>query len=277
MKSTHTLPRPPLPPPILISKKFRSYDKAIRDVWETYQFLRFYAPILHNLVKTGKVPRFVSVSLGKASGLRAQNPKNTIGTISHLLGQVSPQRSVISSVAHTESFLQYLMIRVLRDHPQRLLSGSQIEQGPRELKLLDIVINSSDKWEMLDRVIEERVRGLFYGAPSDFFLKDKAKLEFGDYFRVHCPQAIESYTEITARRNLLMHNDGRIDRKYLREIPSSTFVLGQKVTIDETYLKKSLFILRGLCAIAGVLVCERIYNNKVPSGVMLERKNSFAP
>jgi hypothetical protein len=30
-----TTPTPPLPPPILISKRFRIYDKAIRDIWES--------------------------------------------------------------------------------------------------------------------------------------------------------------------------------------------------------------------------------------------------
>jgi len=41
---------PPFPPPILISKRFKVYDKAIRDIWESYQFLRFYLPVLHTLI-----------------------------------------------------------------------------------------------------------------------------------------------------------------------------------------------------------------------------------
>jgi hypothetical protein len=51
-----TLPAPPLPPPILISKRFKIYDKAIRDIWESYQFHRFYMPILHTLIKKEKIP-----------------------------------------------------------------------------------------------------------------------------------------------------------------------------------------------------------------------------
>lgn len=130
---------------------------------------------------------------------------------------------------------------------------------------------------MLERVIEEKVRSLFYGAPSDFFVKDKAKLGFGDHFSKHFAGAIAQYAEITARRNVLIHNDGRVDRKYLREVPGIALTLGQKVDVDAEYLRSTLTTLRGLCAHAGVLVCERAYDNKVPSGIMLTRQKAFKP
>jgi hypothetical protein len=167
------------------------------------------------------------------------------------------------------------MTRVLRDFPGRLATGAQIEQGTRELKLLEIIVNSSDKAEMIEKLIEERVRALFYGQPSDFFLKDKSKLGFGDYFSKSYPTVIERYSEIAARRNLIIHNDGRVDRKYLREVPTTSLKLGQKAPVDQEYLRRSLLTLHGLSATAGVLVCERIYNNVVPSGVMLRRHKFF--
>jgi hypothetical protein len=229
------------------------------------------------LVKTGKVSTLVLPSLGSASEAKKQKPKDTLGALSHTLTQVSPQRSLISAVAQTESFLQYLYLRVLRDYPLRLLSGTSVEQGAREEKLLEIIISSTDKREMLERVIEEKVRSLFYGAPSDFFVKDKAKLGFGDHFSKHFTSAIAQYAEITTRRNILIHNDGRVDRKYLREVPGTALTLGQKVGVDAAYLRSTLIILRGLCAHSGVLVCERIYNNKVPAGIMLTRQKTFKP
>jgi hypothetical protein len=100
------------------------------------------------------------------------------------------------------------------------------------------------------------VRSLFYGSPGDFFLKDKAKLGFADYFSKHYTKAIDRYVEVTARRNLLIHNDGRVDRKYLREQPASSLALGQKVVVDEAYLKASLLTLRGLCASAKTMICK---------------------
>jgi hypothetical protein len=168
-------------------------------------------------------------------------------------------------------------VRAFRDHPGRLTSGTDVEQSGRELKLLDVIVNSSSRAEMLEKLIEERVRSIFYGAPSDFFLKDKAKLKFGDYFSSNCPNAVAKFVEICARRNVLIHNDGKVDRKYLREARNSNVNLHETISVDLQYLRDALLTLRGLCATAGILVCERVYSNPVPSGRMLQRYNTFKP
>jgi hypothetical protein len=233
----------------------------------------FYFPVLHKLITNDKVPPFVIQSLGSATEAKTQSNRDTLGAISHILQSVSPQRSVISAVSHTESFLQFLAARVFRDHHQKL--SVQQEQASREEKLLDIILSSTSKSDMIDRIIEERVRALFYGAPADFFLKDKAKLEFGDYFKANCKPAIDLYVEVSARRNLLIHNDGRVDRKYIRETKNTHARLREKLPIDTSYLRAALFTLRGLAATAGVLVCNRVYKNDVQRGLMWERHISF--
>jgi hypothetical protein len=181
------------------------------------------------------------------------------------------------AVSQSEVFLQYIVTQVLMDFPGRLAGGGQIEQGSRESRILDIIVNSADKAEILDKLIEERVRSLFYGQPSDCFLKDKAKLGFADHFSKNYASAIEHYSEIVARRNLLIHNDGRVDRKYLREVPHTSLKLGQKAIVDQDYLRHALFTLHGLAATAGVFVCENIYKNTIPpSNTMLHRQKYFA-
>jgi hypothetical protein len=267
---------PQLPPFILISKRFKAYDKTIRDVWEAYHFHSFYLPILHDLIKNGQTPSLRLPALG-GTKTHEKPVKDTLGALSHILAKVSPQRSLIVAVSQSEAFLQYLVIRVCRDFPGRLLTASQADQNAREMKLLDVIVNSASKAEMLEKVIEERVRGLFYGAPTDFFLKDKARLGFGDYFSTNSPNATNRFAEITARRNLLVHNNGRVDRKYLREVSGSTLKLRETAAVDESYLREALLTLRGLCATAGVLVCERVYSNTVPSGRMFERYKRFKP
>jgi hypothetical protein len=269
-------PTSPVPPYAIISTRFRGYDKTIRDIWEVYQFHNFYLPRIHELIKKKNMPALSIASLG-ALRPKEQKPRDTLGAISHIMSQVTMQRSLVAAVAQSEAFLQYLVTRVLRDYPKRLLASTQSEQGPRESKLLEIIVNSSDQGEMLEKLIEERVRGLFYGVPGDFFVKDKARLGFGDHFLSHYGAAVGRYVEILARRNLLIHNDGRVDRKYLREVPSSTLTFKQRVPIDEPYLRDALLTLRGLCATAGVLVCERVYSSPVPSGKMLLRSKSFKP
>lgn len=263
-----------IPPYILISKRFRAYDKTIRDIWEVYNFHNYYLPILHKQITNGDIPVFTMPSMPNLE-VKQKNRDDTLGVISHISAQLNSQRGLIVAVSQTEVFLQYLMTRVLRDFPGRLAVGAQIETGARELKILEVIIGSTGRREIIDKLIEERVRSLFYGQPTDFFLKDKAKLGFGDHFATKCAAAVDRYAEITARRNLLIHNDGRVDRKYLREVPSGTLKLGQKAIVDQEYLRQALLTVRGLSAAAGVLVCEKVYNNVVPSGVMLNRKKGF--
>src|SRR5882724_4067017 len=103
-------PKPPLPPPILILKRFKAYDKTIRDIWESYQFHSFYLPVLHRLIKTEKVPAFSLPALSEKAKTKEQKRHHTLGAISHISTQVSPQRSLIAAVSQSESFLQYLVI-----------------------------------------------------------------------------------------------------------------------------------------------------------------------
>jgi hypothetical protein len=260
---------------ILISKRFNAYDKTIRDIWEVYHFHHYYLPILHRQITQGVTPPLLMPRFPNLKD-KQKTVNDTLGVISHITTQFSPQRGLVVAVSQSEVFLQYLVTQVMTDYPGRLASGGQIEQNSREIRLLDIILNSADKAEIIDKVIEERVRSLFYGQPTDFFLKDKAKLGFSDYFKKNYATTVEDYAEIVARRNLLIHNDGRVDRKYLREVPGTSLRLGQKIIVDQEYLRRALFTLHGLSATAGVFISENVYSNIIPpSNTMLRRHKHF--
>jgi hypothetical protein len=86
----------------------------------------------------------------------------------------------------------------------------------------------------------------------------KAAVGFGPHFKDKQGPLLEALREITARRNVIIHNEGRIDRKYVFEV-STTLRLGQKVDIDETYLRRSLLVMKDLAADAAQLVAKNIY------------------
>ena len=146
---------------------------------------------------------------------------------------------------------------------QGKISASQ-ETPEQQMKILNIVINSASKEEIINKIAEEKIRGIFYGNPADFFLKDKAKIGLGDCFKTNFVKAIKEYKEVIARRNAVMHNEGRVDRKYLREVENPVFTLDQKVEINKEYITNSIFLLYGL---ASVVVKQVIVNNYNPSYV----------
>ena len=138
----------------------------------------------------------------------------------------------------------------------------------RQDKLINIIIDSDNKNQMIERIVEERIKGLLYGNPADFFIKDKAKLNFKDNFKDNHMDLIEKYIEINARRNIYIHNNGRVDSKYLSEVKNSQYIKGQIAKIDKEYIKLTINTLMGLCSIIIVCIFKNIYKTDTVSSVI---------
>jgi len=243
-----------IPPEKLIVSRFTKYRSYLSDIWCSYCLIDHYLPEVHENLKHGILQPFSHISYAKGS----QQPHSlvdTYGLISHTLSKVNPRRALIDAVSFTEDYLQYLTTIVYRTFPGKL-AGSDIESTDRIDKIIDVILKSDDKEEMIDRLVEEKVRNIFYGNASLFFLKDRARLGFKDYFFSHHQVATANYMEILAYRNALIHSDSRVDRKFLKEAPNSKLLLGQKIKITSAFLAKSLITLRGLSANATFLVLQ---------------------
>ena len=225
----------------------------------------FYIPKLHNLVKRKNLPPLSFAPLFSEIQ-KTIKIDDTLGAFSSLRLKSSPRSSLVESVITFEDFLSYIIYTVYSDYPGKLLSvdeGNQIESSDRKSKLLNTIIHSENKEEIIDKLIEEKSRSIFYGNIVDFFIKDRAKLEFRDHFKVELSDPIKkNLAEILARRNIIVHNNGRIDRKYIRETNSSE-PLGKKIKIDEQYLKYSIITLQGIAAHAGGQVIKSIYKKPI--------------
>lgn len=150
---------------------------------------------------------------------------------------------------------------IYKDFPSKLTIGAtEQESEKRESKLLSIIINSFDKEEMLAKLTEEKIRGIFYGSPADFFKKDTAKIGLARFFADNHHKTLEKFAEIIARRNIFVHNDGKVDRKYLREVTNPTFGLGNKAVISYDYLKETIMILKALAVLVTDIAVRKNYN-----------------
>jgi hypothetical protein len=246
-------------PEILIAHRFRHFNSEIKANWETYCVTHFYIPRLHLLLKRDLVEPLTLKSLTSESASRTLQKATTFGTLSRVNSKSIPRQVFIDSIISFEDFFTDLMYRVYSDIPTKLLSKDSIEVAAKELKLIDIIVKSDTKEEMIDAIIEEKTRAIFYGNPVDLFTKDKAKLDFGDYFTANRSDMIDEFRELIGRRNIIIHNRGVVDRKYLRENPKTTLVLGKTAPLTEPYNKRSLCVLRGLAACAAKLVIENVY------------------
>lgn len=238
---------------------FYGYTKSMHDIWEAYSFIQFYMDEIHDKLKTDDIKRYEYLSI---RGGRTYQYKDheLYGIIDHIKKKNNPFKSLSLVVSVNEDFLQKITTQVYQHYPARIRKDFVYTESTEERsKLFQLILDSEHKEEMIDRLIEEKVRGIFYGNPLHFFTKDKANLGFADYFKNNHSDALDIYTELLATRNVIVHNNGKIDRKYLSEVPNSTYSVGNSIQITEDFIRDSIYAARGLSLVAAELILYRIY------------------
>ena len=209
--------------------RFKIFDKEMRDIWESYELIQYLTEAQHDLIKETQrnAPGTHVFTRSNLYGDTKQvSAQDAYGALSHLHRKLNPRHALVDAVAAFEEFVGSVMETVLSNKPD-LLKNESSTSDKEEIKLVNWILESSTKQEILDRVIEERIRSLFYGNPVEVLTKPKSKLRVCDYFsQPQCAPHISRFAEIIARRNVIAHNDGHVDRKYLREVSNTPFLLG---------------------------------------------------
>lgn len=261
-----TITMPTIYPEQMIRDRFTRFQGAMEDIWKEHDFYSFYLPRIHKLIKDDAMPPFALNSFKNPGMQHVHTANNTFGYISHILNVARGRSGLMQSVATFEHYHSDLATIVYQHRPLKLLGVEAIESQDRQNKLLDIIIKSKDKEEMLDKIIEEKVRSIFYGNPLDFFLRDKAKLEFGSAFKDHYQNAMDRLAEIIARRNIYAHNNRKVDSKYLREVKNSPYKIGNIPVVDTAYLGEALNLMIGIASMSSCLVLDRIFKASIARG-----------
>jgi hypothetical protein len=258
-----------------VHNNFKCFRQKLRHIWEEYNLVEYYAPFLHEKIKSGEVEPFKFLPfLAEDTNLWETSTSKSISVLGQVRQNSLHNRVLLDSIGAFEDNLCKLVETVYLDYPSKLKSISGSIDSAQDFKLLNVILDSEDKEEIVSRIVEEKIRTIFYGNPLDFFTKDKTRLEFGDYFKADYKNILNEYAEITAARNIIVHNAGRIDRKYIREVKGTTYKLGNKLKIDTEYLKRILCVLEGLATMASVLVIRNIYKD-VPRGKLSSSLKSF--
>jgi hypothetical protein len=245
-----------------IGTLFSELNTELNEIWEDFKAINFYLLKVHELTKLNSIERVAVPRLVSKPRMEQLSPSAVYGIISRIKDKTAGRHAFIDAISAFEHFISMLVFKVYLDFPQKLRGLSRqldTENVSRQQKLIDIIFDSADRYEMLHKLIEEKVRSIFYGNPIDLFSKDKALIEFGTHFKKNKSSLLVELAEIIARRNIIMHNHGRVDRKYLNEVAGASLKLGQKAVIDEQYLKRALLVMKELAADAGQLVATNIY------------------
>jgi hypothetical protein len=247
-----------------IGNLFSNLNSGLNEVWEDYVTLNFYMREIPKQIKAGSLARVAIPRLVHEPRMEPLNHNAVYGIASRIRDKTSGRHAFIDAISLFEHFMSMLVFRVYSDFPRKLKGLAQdgsIEADGRRQKLIDVILESADRHEMIQKLVEEKVRGIFYGNPLDLFAKNKADIGFGSYFKDNKSSLLNTFQEITARRNVIIHNESRIDRKYLAEVSESKLDLGRVVHIDEIYLRRALLVIKDLAASSAQLVATNVYKD----------------
>lgn len=231
-----------------IHTAFRIYRHNMHNIWEEYNYLR-------ECIKSSKKESYQLKSLHVTSTL-TKTKKDAGGMYNRFLNGENEKIHFIDAISTFEDYISKLSVLVFTSYPQKM-------QGTNSDKVFEVIMKYQTKEEMINYIAVERVRSIFYGDPADIFLKDKCQFGLKDIFSDKYIALIKLYKEVTGRRNIIIHNSGRIDNKYLKENPDSHFILNQKIKISEEYLRGAIALLIGISAITTETVIKEVYNGRV--------------
>ncbi len=155
-------------------------------------------------------------------------------------------------VAQGEAFIQDILKQTLIFDEKKLKTRVS---GVDHLKKIDVteIIDRKSRKDIIEAIIEKEMISLFYAKPSAQFeyLEKVVDVEVEEPMK-------ESWAEIKATRDLLVHNSGTINKLYIRK--AGKFARGkegERVTIDREYIEQSMSMVKSIVG----RVCSRIQRN----------------
>lgn len=218
----------PLPnPPVHGTQALIAYTRA------SFSDLRFFGFICDTVISSDYVARVIKQILDGVE-LKEKKPEELArsepGTRTQFLranDQALLEMFISRLVDNFQKYLVDLILEVLRSKPTMLSTKLQT------ITLEDVLKHESIEGLVHD-AIERRVNALSYDGFSDL---QKWCEERGIQIKV-TPSKRESIVELISTRNIIAHNRGHVDERYLRSVKNPMFSLGscRKLAADDFFL-----------------------------------------
>lgn len=235
-----------------IHRLFRQFQEDMRNIWEEFNYLE-------SSIKNSEINEFKLKSLF-VEQLRQKKQKHAGGMRTRFLNGNNAKNHFIDSISLFEVYISNLATKIYKIFPEKIVDDNTVSD---EKILIKIILDYETKEEILNHFIEKKVRNIFYGNPVDILTKDKCKFQLNNIFidENKYKKVTKFYKEMIATRNIIIHNQGRVDNKYLKEVTETDYRLKQKIIITDTYLRGSISILLGIAAKITESVIEQIFNS----------------
>ena len=170
------------------------------------------------------------------------------------------EQAIIAAVALTEAYLQRTLKIVLRWFPQKLKQNVSGERTDRTVSL-DVILFSKDKNQILSKIINKQLQGIFYGAPSRYFEYIEAVLSIK-----LPPNLKDEFIEIKATRDSIVHNGGKVNDTYSEKAGKlARAENGERLPMDAVYFSATIANLKKLIVVLDKQVLLKYGNAAIPT------------
>lgn len=274
--------------------KYYRFCTHLRRNWINVIFHEQVAPILEKHCQTPNAEKIEEESpIGTGEKIRLK-PENLLHFVKSSTGAGSEwafEWTLVSSIALFEAFASDIAELVYRSNPQEFLLSKDAKVD------LELVLKCETTQEVIEKYIESKLIGIFYGNPRDAFVQyiengkkgivavdGKLKLDTGSYLDGKdgkCATELQCYVEMSKRRNVIVHNAGIINELYVREVPNDNpnkLRLEDKVKIDKAYLFeniKALYSLARFYTIKAVHTAYKTGNKQEDDELLRQLEKEF--
>ena len=245
-------------------EKYSRFCTHLRRNWINVLFHEKVAEILQNHCDNTDKEQYITDEISpigseKQANIKLKN-RDLLGFVKSSTGAGSEwalEWTLVSSIALFEAFSSDIAELVYLSNPCEFLLSEQTESAKIELELL---LECETKQEAIEKYIEQKLISIFSGNPSDAFVKynknskkgmvaidGKLKIDTGSYLDSNCKNELQLYIEMTRRRNVIVHNAGIINSRYIKEVPDdilNKLEIGNKVKISKDYLFENITLAR---------------------------------
>lgn len=232
-----------MPNEALARKIYSLQNNIVRELNNAHIFLEQAQPLLieakakYESSKSMRDRRYYVPSID-----RKKFAKRTDGELKEIYNHYTSnglfEAFLVNSISHFESFLADILITFLNHYPQHITETVQgipacPSISPKEL------VASFDKDQLVQRVFSDHVANVFRQRPG-LYMAYVVKL-----LSVKNDPSFSDYYELTATRDLVVHNNRVINTLYLEKAgEKARGKLGEKLLVDKTYYYGALAKLK---------------------------------
>jgi hypothetical protein len=150
------------------------------------------------------------------------------------------EKSLVFAVAEVEDHIASYIHIILRAHPDRLTRGPRGGPSGKSVSLIDFI--EIDREAIINSRIEESINSIMYKQPKEYleYLGQVIGRQLSD-------DVVKPFCEVCATRDLLVHNQGKINSKYIDKAGRfARGAVGDFVVVDEKYFKSSMANFRSI-------------------------------